>query len=60
MYIELFLGLISDNRVEFQMLGIEDGGLGKMCGILTMVTTGCTVSSHYQHIYCSGLYNGGS
>ena len=46
-YSKLFLGVISDNKEELQMLGIEEGGLGThSCrkGVATMVAAGCTVS----------------
>ena len=46
-YAKLFLAVISDNKEELQLLGVEEGDLGThSCrkGVATMVAAGCTVS----------------
>ena len=46
-YAKLFLAVISDNKEELQVLGVEEGDLGThSCrkGVATMVAAGCTVS----------------
>ena len=46
-YAKLFLNMISNNKLELQELGVEDGDLGThSCrkGVATMVAAGCTVS----------------
>ena len=46
-YAKLFLQMISNNKTEFELLGVEDGDLGThSCrkGVITMVAAGCTVS----------------
>ena len=46
-YAKLFLQVISENKAELQMLGVEDGDLGthSCCkGGATMVSAGCNVS----------------
>ena len=46
-YSKLFLAVISDNKEELQLLGVEEGDLGThSCrnGVATMVAAGCTVS----------------
>ena len=43
MYAKIFLGIINENKVDPQMLGVEYGDLGThLCrkGIVTMVATG--------------------
>ena len=64
-YADLFLGIISENKEELQILGIEDDDRGiYLCrkGVVTMVAAGSIVPlfplPNCQHMYYSRLGDG--